>query len=125
MGRIPPRFDDKDEERHLEKALAGGQRSERSANAILTTVRPYIETGRKIKEAAKRGGKEGGKQRQDERAENYKKWQAEAVSIWLKNPKLSKVAVARIIFRRLNESDRKKTCVRTIRAHIKHPDETL
>lgn len=76
--------------------------------------------------AAQVGRAEGG--RQKARATNASvrrrrmAWQREAVAIWLKNPSLTKIAVARIIASRFKSDEALSSSAHTIRAVIRKPD---
>lgn len=118
MKRVPPRFDDKDAKRLLEKDRAGHWFSEISGNALLTITRPLFETGLKVHENAKRRGYLGNKQQRDQEAEDHNKWQTAADSIWLNRPYLSINDVAGKIAQRTGAKQE------TVRRHIKKPEAT-
>ena len=118
MRRVPPRFDDEDAKRLLEKDRAGHWFSEISGNALLAINRRLSETGLKIHENAKRRGLLGNKRQRDQEAEDRNKWQAEAEEIWSRNQGLSIRAVAGMVARKCGGN------AETIRKHIRPPEAT-
>lgn len=119
MGTVPPRVDDEEDERHWEKARAGGWRTLISANeAMTTTLFLSIETARKFREGAKRRGLLGIKKRQSQLAEDREKQQVAADEIWSRRPDLSVNAVAGMV---ASKCDAKQE---TVRKHIRKPEAT-
>ena len=108
MSQMPPRFD-------LKKARGFGARTSSALVAVHTW---YNEKERKIHEAAKRRGLLGNERQRAQEAEDYKKWQAAADSIWLKNPNLSVNDVAGKVAQRTGAKQE------TVRKHIKKPEAT-
>ncbi len=115
MGTVPPRFDDKVDERLLEKKKAGRDLSDTSKDTVVEIYAYHSEKRRALREKYKQGAEITNTKRQAERAENYKIWQAYANDIRDWDRTLTKGAIYRRVASEFNVGER------TVRRNIKLP----
>ena len=115
MGTVPPRFDDKDDERLLEKTKAGRNLSETSKDTRVEIYAYHSEKRRALREKYKQGAEITNKNRKDKLEEDRKEWQAYADNIRAMDSTLKKGEIYRRAARKFN------TSARTIRCRIKLP----
>ena len=112
MGRMPSRFDDKDDERLLEKTEAGRNLSDISKDARVEIYAYHSEKRRALREKYKQGAEITNIKRQAKLEKDREQWQAYADNIAM-DPTLKKGEIYRRTARKFDKSER------TIRRNIK------